>query len=115
MAADNCTAQMMSKCVHLTSCALTYIPHVCLHAVSLWCCCSLGQNLAKLELQVVLATLLSRFTLRPGPALQREVDIAVSTGQRLITAVYALAEVHVTLQPAGGRMLLVAQPLPTLE
>jgi hypothetical protein len=73
-------------------------------------CCSLGQNLAKLELQVVLATLLSRFNFKPGPALQRALDVAITTGQPLITAVYALAEVHVTLQPAGGQMLLVAEP-----
>jgi hypothetical protein len=31
--------------------------------------CSIGQNLAKLELQVVLATLLSRFRFSPGPEL----------------------------------------------
>jgi hypothetical protein len=79
-------------------------------AVGFFLCCSLGQNLAKLELQVVLATLLSRFKFKPGPALQREVDIAAKTGQPLITAVYALAEVHVTLQPAGGQMLLIAEP-----
>lgn len=74
------------------------------------CACSLGQNLAKVELQVVLAMLLSRFKFSAGPDLQREADVAAVTGKPPITAVYALAEVHVTLQPAGGKMLLVAEP-----
>lgn len=77
------------------------------------CCCnsrSLGQNLAKVELQVVLAMLLSRFKFSPGPDLQREAAVAAATGKPPITAVYALAEVHVTLQPAGGKMLLLAEP-----
>ena len=68
------------------------------------CDCSMGQNLAKLELQVVLAILLSRFRFCPGPELQREVEVAAATGQPPIAAVHALAEVHVTLQPAGGKM-----------
>lgn len=68
----------------------------------------LGQNLAKVELQVVLATLLSRFRFHPGPQLLREAELAAKTGQPPIAAVYALAEVHVTLQPAGGRMMLFA-------
>jgi cytochrome P450 len=70
----------------------------------------LGQNLAKVELQVVLAMLLSRFKFRPGPDLQQEVEMAAATGKPPITAVYALAEVHVTLQPAGGNLVLVAEP-----
>lgn len=72
--------------------------------------CSLGQNLAKVELQVVLAMLLARFKFSPGFALQREVKVAAATGQATIAAVYALAEVHVTLQPAGGQMLLLTEP-----
>jgi pheromone shutdown protein TraB len=68
--------------------------------------CSLGQNLAKLELQVVLATLLSRFRFSPGPELQAAVEVAQHTGLSPIAAVYDCAEVHVTLQPAGGQMLL---------
>jgi cytochrome P450 len=70
----------------------------------------LGQNLAEVELQVVLAMLLSRFKFRPGPDLQLELEVAAATGKTPITAVYGLAEVHVTLQPAGGKMLLVAEP-----
>jgi len=74
------------------------------------CACSLGQNLAKLELQVGLATLLSRFRFLPGPCLHRELEIAAASGQPPVAAVYALAEVHVTLQPSGGKMLLIAEP-----
>jgi hypothetical protein len=66
--------------------------------------------LAKVELQVVLAMLLARFKFSPGPALQHEVQVAAATGQAPIAAVYALAEVHVTLQPAGGQMLLLTEP-----
>lgn len=58
---------------------------------------------------MVLAVLLSRFKFLPGPQLQQELQIAATAGSPPIAAVYALAEVHVTLQPAGGRMMLVAE------
>jgi hypothetical protein len=81
----------------------------CVCVLPLFLPCSLGQNLAKLELQVVLAMLLARFCFSPGPQLQAEVDAARQAGQPPITAVYARAEVHVTLQPAGGQMMLFAR------
>lgn len=57
----------------------------------------------------MLATLLSRFRFSPGPQLQQEVKVVAATGAPPIAAVYALAEVHVTLQPAGGSLWLVAE------
>lgn len=88
------------------SCLLPFSQYV----LWLWLLCSLGQNLAKLELQVVLATFLARFQFIPGPQLSKAAELAAKTGQPPISAVYELAEVHVTLQPAGGKMLLFAAP-----
>jgi hypothetical protein len=68
--------------------------------------CSAGQNLAKLELQVVLATLLSRFTFSPGPELKHELSVTTATGQPVIKAVHALAGDLLTLQPLAGHMKL---------
>lgn len=72
--------------------------------------CSIGQNLAKLELQVVLGTLLSSFKFSPGPDLQKELEVAAATGQTRLTAIHALAGVSVTLQPLSGKMELQVQP-----
>ena len=72
----------------------------------LFVACSIGQNLAKLELQVVLATLLSRFRFRPGPELEHELQLAAATGQPVVTAVHALAGAFVTMQPLSGEMVL---------
>jgi hypothetical protein len=72
--------------------------------------CSIGQNLAKLELQVVLATLLSRFKFSPGPTLQKELAVAAATGRVRVDALHALAGVHVTLQPLEGVLELAAEP-----
>lgn len=72
--------------------------------------CSIGQNLAKLELQVVLATLLSSFKFSPGPNLQKELEVAAATGKTRVSAVHALAGVSVTLQPLSGKMELQVQP-----
>jgi hypothetical protein len=72
--------------------------------------CSIGQNLAKLELQVVLATLLSRFKFSPGPALQQELAVAAATGRVRVEALHALAGVHVTLQPNSGVLELAVEP-----
>ena len=66
----------------------------------------IGQNLAKLELQVVLATLLARFAFSPGPELAVELELAAATGQPVITAVHALAGAYLTLQPLSGHMML---------
>jgi hypothetical protein len=71
--------------------------------------CSIGQNLAKLELQV-LATLLSRFRLSPGPELEQELQLAAATGQPVVNAVHALAGAFVTLQPLSGHMVLRLEP-----
>jgi cytochrome P450 len=68
--------------------------------------CSIGQNLAKLELQVVLATLLSRFRFSPGPELDQELRLAAATGQPPVNAVHALAGDYITMQPLSGRMML---------
>jgi hypothetical protein len=68
--------------------------------------CSIGQNLAKLELQVVLATLLSRFRFSPGPELERELNVAAATGQPVVQAVHALAGDFITMQPLSGQMNL---------
>jgi cytochrome P450 len=68
--------------------------------------CSIGQNLAKLELQVVLATLLSRFRFSPGPELEQELKLSAATGQPVVNAVHALAGAFVTLQPLSGHMVL---------
>jgi cytochrome P450 len=68
--------------------------------------CSIGQNLAKLELQVVLATLLSRFRFSPGPELEQELQVAAATGRPVVTAVHALAGAYVSLQPLSGQMML---------
>jgi hypothetical protein len=68
--------------------------------------CSIGQNLAKLELQVVLATLMSRFRFSPGPELEQELKLAAAIGQPVVAAVHALAGAFVTLQPMSGPMVL---------
>jgi hypothetical protein len=70
------------------------------------CLCSIGQNLAKLELQVVLATLLSRFKFSPGPELEQELKLAAATGQPPLSALHALAGAFITLQPMSGHMML---------
>lgn len=70
----------------------------------------IGQSLAKLELQVVLATLLARFRFLPGPKLEQELRVAAATGQPPVVALHALAGVHVTLQPEDGQMLLRIEP-----
>jgi hypothetical protein len=67
---------------------------------------SIGQNLAKLELQVVLATLLSRFRFSPGPELEQELKLAAAMGQSPLSAVHALAGAFITLQPLSGHMML---------
>lgn len=91
--------------VRLTWLMLPLLALVCL--LPLLCPnCSIGQNLAKLELQVVLATLLSRFTFSPGPELHRELQLAAATGQPALMAVHALAGCYVTLQPLSGAMRL---------
>lgn len=64
----------------------------------------IGQNLARLELQVVLATLLSRFAFAPSPELQRELQLAAATGQPAVTAVHELAGDFITMQPLTGHM-----------
>jgi hypothetical protein len=68
--------------------------------------CSIGQNLANLELQVVLATMLSRFRFSPGPELEQELRLAAATGQPPLSAVHTLAGFFVTLQPMSGQMML---------
>jgi hypothetical protein len=68
--------------------------------------CSIGQNLAKLELQVVLATLLSRFRFSPGPELEQELKLAAASGQPVVNAVHNLAVDCITLQPLSGHMVL---------
>eukprot|EP00878_Enallax_costatus_P038498 GHUV01043771.1.p1 GENE.GHUV01043771.1~~GHUV01043771.1.p1 ORF type:complete len:120 (-),score=41.74 GHUV01043771.1:501-821(-) len=70
----------------------------------------IGQALAKLELQVVLITLLSRFRVLPGPKLQHELDVAAATGKPVLSAIHALASAFVTLQPADGTMMLRFEP-----
>eukprot|EP00775_Hariotina_reticulata_P009274 gene9274-9439_t len=70
----------------------------------------IGQSLAKLELQVVIATLLARFRLAPGDKLQHELQVAAATGQTPVAAIHALAAAYVTLQPADGQMLLKFHP-----
>lgn len=64
----------------------------------------IGQNLAKLEVQVVLATWLSRFRFSPGPELDRELQVAAATGQPVVAAVHALSGDFITLQPLSGSM-----------
>ena len=71
--------------------------------------CSIGQNLAKLELQVVLATLLSRFRFSPGPELEQELKLAAATGQPVVNAVHALAGDYITMRPLSGQMMLRLQ------
>lgn len=66
----------------------------------------IGQNLAKTELAVVLATLLSRFAFSPGPELAEELQVAAATGQPVVNAVHALAGAFITLQPLSGHMYL---------
>ena len=68
--------------------------------------CSIGQNLANLELQVVLATMVSRFRFSPGPELEQELKLAAAMGQPVVSAVHALAGFFVTLQPMSGHMML---------
>lgn len=70
----------------------------------------IGQALAKLELQVVLATMVSRFRVLPGPQLEQELQIAAKTGQPPLTAIHALAGAHLTLQPEDGTMKLRLEP-----
>eukprot|EP00878_Enallax_costatus_P040792 GHUV01047166.1.p1 GENE.GHUV01047166.1~~GHUV01047166.1.p1 ORF type:complete len:232 (+),score=52.22 GHUV01047166.1:68-697(+) len=66
----------------------------------------IGQSLARMELQVVLAVLLTRFRFHPGAKLRQELKTAESLGQSAVSAIHACAEVHVTMQPAGSQMLL---------
>jgi len=80
--------------------------HILLLAALVYVICSIGQNLAKLELQVVLSTLLSRFKFSPGQELEKELQVAAATGQPATKAVQALAGAFVTLQPLAGRMHL---------
>jgi cytochrome P450 len=82
--------------------------NVCLplYVFCVFSACSIGQNLAKLELQVVLATLLSRFRFSPGPELEQELSVAAATGQSVVTAVHALAGAYISLQPLSGQMTL---------
>jgi hypothetical protein len=68
--------------------------------------CSVGQNLARLELQVVLATFLSRFRFRPGPELEQELKLAAATGEPVVNAVHNLAGDYITMQPLSGEMML---------
>eukprot|EP00775_Hariotina_reticulata_P010115 gene10115-10272_t len=70
----------------------------------------IGQSLAKLELQVVTATLVSRFMLTPGEKLQHEMAVAAATGRSPMAAIHALAAAHVTLQPTDGHLLLRFAP-----
>jgi hypothetical protein len=67
--------------------------------------CSIGQNLANLELQVVLATMLARFSFSPGPELEQELKLAAAAGQPAVS-VHALAGFFITLQPMSGQMML---------
>eukprot|EP00879_Flechtneria_rotunda_P005512 GHRR01005805.1.p1 GENE.GHRR01005805.1~~GHRR01005805.1.p1 ORF type:complete len:446 (+),score=181.55 GHRR01005805.1:1961-3298(+) len=66
----------------------------------------IGQSLAKLELQVVVTTLLARFRFYPGPKLEAELKVAAATGQPAVSAVHALSAARLTLQPADGQLLL---------
>jgi hypothetical protein len=72
--------------------------------------CAALVRIAKLELQVVLATLLSRFRFSPGPELEQELKLATATGQPVLSAVHALAGAFVTLQPLSGHMVLNLEP-----
>ena len=76
------------------------------HDDCLFVLCSIGQNLARLELQVVLATFLSRFKFSPGPELEQELKLAKALGQSPVSALHALAGAFITLQPMSGHMML---------
>lgn len=65
-----------------------------------------GQNLAMVELQVVLATLLARFAFKPGPELARELQVAAATGRLPVSAVHTLSGMFLSLQPLSGHMVL---------
>ena len=81
-------------------------PVITNHDDCLFVLCSIGQNLARLELQVVLATFLSRFKFSPGPELEEELKLAAATGQPPVSALHALAGAFITLQPMSGHMML---------
>jgi hypothetical protein len=85
---------------------LMLCPVITNHDGYLFVLCSIGQNLARLELQVVLATFLSRFNFSPGPELERELKLAAATGQPPVSALHALAGAFITLQPMSGHMML---------
>lgn len=70
----------------------------------------IGQALAKLELQVVLATMLSRFRVLPGPQLEKELQTAAALGQPPLIGIHALAGAHITMQPEDGSMILRLEP-----
>jgi hypothetical protein len=84
-----------------------------------------GQSLAKLELQAMLATIVGRFVLSPGADLQKKLAAAapataaagdeVDGDGELYGAAFNPADVlrdcimyHVTLQPKGGMLLQFA-------
>jgi hypothetical protein len=81
-----------------------------------------GQTLARLELQVVVASLVARFNWTPGQRLQGYLDKelqeqqAGGDGRELggvgssaaVKALYQTAQYHITLQPGQGELLLQA-------
>jgi hypothetical protein len=94
----------------------------------------IGQALAKMELQVVVASLVAKFAFKPGAALQKAVSarcaevggqwdasqpsskhvqdvgsVDQGTAAAVVRGIFDLAHYHITLQPLQG-MLLAATP-----
>ena len=82
-----------------------------------------GQTLARLELQVVVAAMVAGFNWSPGKVLeeginkeemkQQEGEEGGAAGTSLsaaVKALYGTAQYHITLQPRHGEMLLRASP-----
>ena len=82
-----------------------------------------GQTLARLELQVVVAAMVAGFNWTPGKVLedlirkeerkQQEGEEGGAAGTSLsaaVKALYGTAQYHITLQPRNGEMLLRASP-----
>ena len=68
-----------------------------------------GQNLARVEMQVLLAELVGHFLLQPGTKLEKKLG-AAGKGANAADVLKEGAKHHVTMQPEDGEMWLKFSP-----